>query len=698
MSRLEFRAEVATARPTAAWMMASVAATTLWITGQLALWATGFQALAIVLSLLRRETPWPWQQSAGFLNLLMFGVVGLTIQVAFESANSVVALAHFAALAQGVQLLDARPRRSEFLLVALALFQVVLAANLTDSLLFLPLTALFLFSTTWTLLVHTLRTEAAEAGDAEAAGHAITPGLLHTTLVATTLSIVLAALLFVLLPRMRSSMVNADMGGHNAVSGFSDTVELGTIGRIRKDARLVLRVETLSGDTPPPESGYWRGLAFDAFDGAKWSITPPQKKPKAGSPKLGIELGRPPRDAELVQRIVREPVQTGVLFSAGPAHRVRGALHSIEADVNGGLYDPSQYDARVRYTISTRSEIPSDELLRRDVSAPPRSGDERFTRLPGFDPEVARLAERIAGPATRDADRARALETHLRSEGRYTDSPEPVDPASTRSAVETFLLEERPGHCEYFASGMVVMARSLGLHARLVNGFAGGRVNRLGGFTELLRSDAHAWVEIHYENAGWVRYDPTPPDRRLRALTAMSLGERLSELRSAAELWWFQRVIDFDSSDQIQAMKAIWGAYRGARAAATGGAVELRRSPGSGFARDLPWRDIGLVGLAVGLAIFAWRRRSAGQTQPLDRIYATALRLLAKRGLHRSPSTTAREFAREIGSSVSAPAARAFGTITETYLATRFGGRRADHSAPALAALRAALAEPQSAP
>lgn len=677
--------------------MAGVAAATLWITGQMALWVTGIQALAIVVSLLRRERPWLWQTSPMWLNLCMFAVVGATISVAFESANSVIALAHFAALTQGLQLLDARPRRSEFLLVALSLFQVILAANLTDSLLFLPLLALFVVATTWTLIVHTLRTEAAEAGDASAAARAITPGLLRTAVIASGLSILLAAVLFVLLPRMRTSIVNANIGGSTAMSGFSDRVELGTIGRIRRDTRVVLRVETLEGQAPPQAAAYWRGLAFDQFDGREWSITPSGRRPLAGSPRLGIDLRPLPRGEALVQRIVREPVQAGVLFAADLPHRVEGALHSLEGDVNGGIYDPSQFDARVRYTVTTSAGARDDLSLRGDRSTAPRRGDERFTTLPGFDAAVAQLAREITRESGSDSQRASELESHLRRTGRYTDTPQLADGESGRSPIEDFLLESRPGHCEYFASGMVVLARSVGLHARLVNGFAGGRVNRLGGFTELLRSDAHAWVEIHYAKAGWVRYDPTPPDLRLRSMAAQSLRERVSELRSAVELWWFQRVVDFDSSDQIRALKAVWAAVHGTSERAKAAGPRIRRSPSFQLAERVPWRELALAGAALGLALFGLRRRGSRDCAAgLDPAYGAALRLLSKRGLVRGVGMTARDFAREVAGRFPAPAAAAFDAITESYLSLRFGGRVSGASPEALEVLRRELV--QSAP
>jgi len=56
----------------------------------------------------------------------------------------------------------------------------------------------------------------------------------------------------------------------------------------------------------------------------------------------------------------------------------------------------------------------------------------------------------------------------------------------------------------------------------------------VGGFLEVTQADAHAWVEIHFEQSGWVRFDPTPPDLRLRAEHGLSLAERAAQLASAS--------------------------------------------------------------------------------------------------------------------------------------------------------------------
>lgn len=106
-----------------------------------------------------------------------------------------------------------------------------------------------------------------------------------------------------------------------------------------------------------------------------------------------------------------------------------------------------------------------------------------------------------------------------------------MDAELGRSPVEGFLLGELSGHCEYFASGMVVLARSAGIPSRLVNGFAGGQRNEIGDFVEVTRADAHAWVEVHYEEAGWVRYDPTPPSLLDPRRVASESGEPCRRLR-----------------------------------------------------------------------------------------------------------------------------------------------------------------------
>jgi transglutaminase-like putative cysteine protease len=676
-------------RPLSAYALAAVSGSALALTGTLAAPAVALHAAAVGLGLLARRRPRAWQRSAALLNLALAATLAGCAWLWLRGALALVALAHFAHLAQGLQLLDARPRRSDFLLAALALFQMILAASLTDSLLFPPLLIGFLLAMVWTLVVHTLWAEALAAGEPWVPERAAAPGLLRTTLLASGLSIVLALGIFLVLPRVHGGALGPPGLAAAPQAGFSDRIALGDLGRIRQDPTPVLRVVTLRGTPPRPERAYWRGLAFDRFDGRHWSVSGPRGV-VAREPDLGVSLpGR--RPSALVQRVLREPVAAGVLFASGAARRLEGSIGRLEEDANGGLYAPASEGDRIQYVVETAPEPGVDPAER---ARPPAGRDGgRYLALPPLSPELHALAARIAAGAGSDAERVAAVERHLLAHGRYSDRPPPERPDDPRSPIEHFLLEESAGHCEYFASAMVVLVRALGLPARLVNGFAGGRENALGGFVELTRSDAHAWVEVHYERAGWVRYDPTPPDLRLRAAGA-GLAESLRSLGSALEHWWFQHVVEFDRSHQMRALRSGWLAWhrwRSAHAPAAPAASRERARPGEGL---LDLAPAGALLAACGVAAFAAARVRGRRLRGvrLPAAYAEALRLLERRrGLRREASAPARDFARRAARVLPPAAAAAFWSLTEAYLAERFGGRPARSTRPALRTLRDTL-------
>ena len=681
-------------RPLSSFALVAVSDVALAATGELRPAAVAVHALALITSFALRQRPASWQRSGWVLNAALAGVAAAAAGLWLRGAMALVALAHFAHLALALQLLDARPRRSDFLLVALALFQMILAASLTDSLWFPPLLLAFVFTVVWTLVVHTLWMESLAAGEPWSRARAQAPGLLRTTLAASALSIVLAFAVFLVLPRIRSGSLAAPGVLGAPAAGFSDRIELGDLGRIRQDATVAMRVETLRGVALPPERAYWRGLAFDRFDGRSWSVTPAREL-VAVAADLGAWLPgagtRRHAGPDLVQRVVREPVTSGVLFAAGAPLRIEGSVGRVEGDANGGLYAPESVADRVHYTIETSTRTPTLAELRDDRALPPRAEAERWLELPPLSPEIQALAQAAVEGARTDADRAYAIERHLQRTGRYSDTPPPEAPGDPRSPVEIFLLEHGEGHCEYFASAMVVLLRSIGIPARLVNGFAGGRQNEIGGFVELSRSDAHAWVEVHFERAGWVRYDPTPPDQRLHP-AALGLGVALRDLGSAVELWWYRHVVEFDRSDQLRALRSGWLAWRQWREAREPSG-EAPSSPRSHPALQDLGRWIAWLAAAAALAwqLARWRARR-GPARHLPPFYAEALRLLERRtGLVRGEAVAARDFARRAARTVPPAAAAAFWSLTETYLAERFGGRRTGSRPEALHTLRDAL-------
>lgn len=705
MSRLAFREAVALPRPHSALAMAALASMSLALTGQIAWPALAAAAAAIAWVAREGSHPRHWQRSRILLNLGLVAAVGSAAALWLRGMWAIVALAHFAVLAQALQLLDARPRRSEFLLVALAVFQVVLAANMTDSGLFGPLLVAFTIAVGWTLIVHTLRAEALEAGKPEAARRVLGRGLRRTVVLASLASVLLAALLFPVLPRIRSgALLSRGPVTPAQHSGFSDRVELGAIGKIRQDTHLVLRVETLSGDPAPGGERYWRGVALDHFDGRRWSVTPPGLNPVRGDAVLGLRLTRTPGPGQprgkssgpsrLVQRIIRERIEGGVLFSASrPLRLAGGAIGRLERDADGSFFSPTSATQRLEYVVTTRPQRRNTLDLVRDRALPPAPRGARFLQMPPLDKRIAALARRMTAGATSDAARAEQIESWLRQHGRYTDEL-PAYGADGRSPVEEFLLHGIAGHCEYFASSMVMLARSVGLPARVVNGFAGGEVNRLGGFVEVRQSDAHSWVEVHYANAGWVPYDPTPPDLR-RAGAQAHHGSSVTEAWDAVELWWFRNVVDFDRGDQLRTLKRLWLAWHSWRTHVESPGMATLPHSAAHPPHPLPHVE-GRIWILAGVALLAllvvirgsWRRHSAAGAPDY---YLRALRLLARRGHRREASTTARGFAVRVAPALPEHAAAAFGQLTECYLRERFSGEQSAGALEELARLRDSL-------
>ena len=135
---------------------------------------------------------------------------------------------------------------------------------------------------------------------------------------------------------------------------------------------------------------------------------------------------------------------------------------------------------------------------------------EIYLQLPDTLPErVHQLAEYVTAPATTNFERMVFLESFLRENFRYTllPGPSPVE----QDFVDHFLFDIQAGYCVHFATAFVVMARTLGMPTRYVEGFM---VNVPGGSwyqdVYVRNNMAHAWPEVYFEGYGWMRFEPTP--------------------------------------------------------------------------------------------------------------------------------------------------------------------------------------------
>ena len=162
------------------------------------------------------------------------------------------------------------------------------------------------------------------------------------------------------------------------------------------------------------------------------------------------------------------------------------------------------------YTVDYLAVQPTAQQLRASPPAP-AAIHTAFTQLPALLPDVVRTtAERVTSGASTNYDKAMALQSWFRDTGGFSYSTNAPSSAGG-DAVEAFLREKR-GFCVQFSSAMAVMARSLGIPARIGVGFLPGTSEGSGGYVVRL-TDAHAWPELYFEGAGWVRFEPTPAIR-----------------------------------------------------------------------------------------------------------------------------------------------------------------------------------------
>ena len=83
-----------------------------------------------------------------------------------------------------------------------------------------------------------------------------------------------------------------------------------------------------------------------------------------------------------------------------------------------------------------------------------------------------------------------------------------LTPVNQGNDYENFFFNTKTGYCEYYAGTFTILARLVGIPARIVTGYYGGSYNNLGNFYTFKQRDAHSWVEIFIDN-NWVLYDPT---------------------------------------------------------------------------------------------------------------------------------------------------------------------------------------------
>ena len=477
----------------------------------------------------------------------------------FLSRSFLTATVHLVLFAMVVRLFSLQRTRDHYMLAVLSFLMVLAAAVLTVGSVFLFSFAGFLLVAVITFVLmemrHSVAAEQTHAQDPRVASPGVIPpnramayGLMA---IAPALMLMILAgsfLIFFLLPRISSHYLSAYSPTSDISTGFTDRVQLGRIGQIQQSGAVVMHIE-IQNDLLGGYDLKWRGVALSNFDGRTWSNSYEQTQVRSaidGSYRLARLMD--PRSApatagrSIRYRVLMEPIGTNVFFLAERPQSLSGNFRQVSMDAGGAVYDlDAERPINLYEAVSQLPEIDSDELRLAMNTAP--GGMDEYLKLPPLDIRISKLAEEIAAPAPSNFEKATAVEQYLSTHFRYTlELPQslPQDP------LANFLFERKKGHCEYFASSMAVMLRSLRIPSRIVTGFRGGEFNDLTGQYVVRASDAHSWVEAYFPGSGWMSFDPTPAG----ILPTRTGWSRMQLYMDAASSFWREWIINYDASHQ----------------------------------------------------------------------------------------------------------------------------------------------------
>ena len=255
---------------------------------------------------------------------------------------------------------------------------------------------------------------------------------------------------------------------------------------------------------------YWRLVTLSEFDGLAWT---PAEDPDFPAPNGAIssQLLFPP-PLEQTEFVEQRFEMTGLSGRALPAAYQPGALE-IEGDVADDLeFDPRTADLQLQtaiepgLTYTVQSAVPQTNYEILD-SAQPGALDGQYTETGIVSPDVRDLLETWTRGADTPFQKLLAIQTQLRA-FEYSTA---VDNVASSDYLRRFLLETKAGYCQQFATAFTVMARMLGMEARVSVGFLPGETSPSEPNKYIVRgTDAHAWPEVYFQDLGWISFEPTP--------------------------------------------------------------------------------------------------------------------------------------------------------------------------------------------
>ena len=247
---------------------------------------------------------------------------------------------------------------------------------------------------------------------------------------------------------------------------------------------------------------HWRALSYDVYTGRGWALSEERTQPISANSPIPLPLVEATVTVSQTvhwlqdDRLVRYSLGLPLAFDQDVDTLWRGQTDLVRT-----------HGDRPTYSVRSRLSQAAPDMLRATAVAniPPQIL-ARYTALPaGLPQRVRDLAQEVAGQVDNPYDQARSLEQFLR---QYTYSLDVAPPPGGVDPVDHFLFEQQMGYCDFYASAMVVMARAVGLPARLGIGFT-NQPSDSDGVQTIYQINSHSWAEVYFAGFGWVEFEPT---------------------------------------------------------------------------------------------------------------------------------------------------------------------------------------------
>ena len=597
---------------------------------------------------------------------------------------------HLVLFGMCVKLFNVERERDNVYLAVLSFLMVLSAAILTVDSMFLAAFALFIVLAVFCFMAMEMRRSAISATNTASLAipglrtrrRAISPmqrlslSLARTTGVMVVAILASAVVLFFSMPRISGGYLSRYAQSDALSTGFSDSVNLGEIGHIQQSSEVVAHLR-IDGDTIGDRSIRLRGAVLTLFDGRRWTnprhetnvlaqgfgrVFQLSSRPNALDRREEVRVARGPHLDTVRYRVLMEPLNTTVIFTIPTAQAIFGSFREIGIDDDQTFHNLDRERTVNVYEGVSDVSVPLPITLGRLTGNVPASMPERYLQLPErLDPRIPELAHKLTDSEPSPYRRAMAIEHYLTTQFGYTlqlPSEPPADP------LADFLFHRRRGHCEYFASSMAVLLRTVGIPSRVITGFRGAQFNQVNSTYIVRARDAHSWVEAYIPGAGWTSFDPTPAGDA----PVVTAWTRVQLYLDAASEFWREWVVNYDAAHQqtlsitgarktrnriaefrrwsARQYDRMLEAARNVQQSATHNPERLVR-PGAGLLAVVLLFALPFAALYIRNLLRA-SSLSASPSSASAILYLRMTRRLARRGYHRSTAQTPSEFAASI--------------------------------------------------